>query len=155
MYQILFMILFILQGQIEKRMDLITVTTTVNASLSKTWEYWTKETHICNWNFASPDWHCPTATNNLTIGGEFHYTMAAKDNSMQFDFWGTYQKIETEKHFEILLGDGRKMFVQFEQTPTGTIVTEQFEPENENPAEMQQMGWQMILDNFKNYTEGK
>jgi len=36
-----------------------------------------------------------------------------------------------------------------------TLVTEQFEPENQNPEEMQQMGWQMILNNFKEYTEGR
>ena len=134
-------------------MNLITVKTKVAASLGKTWEYWTKEAHVCNWNFASPDWHCPTATNNLIMGGEFHYTMAAKDNSMSFDFWGTYQKIENEKHIAIVLGDGRKMFVDFEICEDGTIVTEQFEPEQTNPMDRQQMGWQMILDNFKKYTE--
>jgi hypothetical protein len=35
----------------------------------------------------------------------------------------------------------------------GTKVTEQFEPENQNPEDMQQAGWQMILDNFKSYAE--
>jgi uncharacterized protein YndB with AHSA1/START domain len=134
-------------------MNLITVKAIVQAPLSKTWESWTKEEHICNWNFASPDWHCPKATNNLTVGGEFHYTMAAKDNSMSFDFWGTYQKIETEKSIEMILGDGRKIFVSFEAVETGTQVIESFEPEQTNPPERQQMGWQMILDNFKAYTE--
>ena len=134
-------------------MNLITVKTTVNVGLSKAWECWIKEEHVCNWNFASPEWHCPTATNNLTVGGEFHYTMAAKDNSMSFDFWGTYQKVETEKYIESILGDGRKMFVHFETVEGGTQVIEHFEPEQTNPPEMQQMGWQMILDNFKKYTE--
>jgi uncharacterized protein YndB with AHSA1/START domain len=133
-------------------MHLITVTTTVNVPLSKAWDFWTKEEHICNWNFASPDWHCPKATNNLIVGGEFHYTMAAKDNTMSFDFWGTYQKIETEKYIEIALGDGRKMIVEFKETEEGIFITEQFEPEQTNPPEMQQMGWQMILDNFRKYT---
>jgi uncharacterized protein YndB with AHSA1/START domain len=135
-------------------MNTITVQTTMNAPLSKVWECWTNEAHVKNWNFAVSDWHCPAATNNLTVGGEFHYTMAAKDNTMSFDFWGTYQSIETEKFIDIVLGDGRKMNVGFEATETGTIVTEQFEPEKVNPAEMQQAGWQMILDNFKNYVMG-
>ena len=134
-------------------MDLLTVKTLIKVPLSKAWECWIKEEHVCNWNFASPEWHCPTATNNLTVGGEFHYTMAAKDNSMSFDFWGTYQKVETEKYIESILGDGRKMFVHFETVEGGTQVIEHFEPEQTNPPEMQQMGWQMILDNFKNYTE--
>lgn len=134
-------------------MNLVTVKSSINAPLNKVWDYWTNEIHVMNWNFAAADWHCPSATNNLTVGGEFHYTMAAKDNSFSFDFWGTYQKVEAEKNIEILIGDGRYMNVTFESTGAGTIVTEQFEPEQENPVEMQQAGWQMILDNFTKYVE--
>ncbi len=132
---------------------MITVTTIINVPLQKVWEYWTKEEHVKNWNFAASDWHCPNATNNLQIGGEFHYTMAAKDNSFSFDFWGTYQNIEPEKSLEITLGDGRQMKVGFEAKGDSTVVTEQFEPETQNPEEMQKAGWQMILDNFKAYVE--
>ena len=89
----------------------------------------------------------------MIVGGEFHYTMSAKDNSMSFDFWGTYQKIEIKKNIEIILGDGRTMKVTFETSNNATIVTEQFEPEQENSTEVQQAGWQMILDNFKTYVE--
>ena len=134
-------------------MNLIKVQADINGPLAKVWEFWTNEEHVQNWNFAAADWHCPKATNNLVEGGEFHYTMAAKDNSFSFDFWGTYQKIETNKNIEILLGDGRRMLVTFETSATGTIVTEQFEPETQNPPEMQKAGWQMILDNFKTYVE--
>ena len=45
------------------------------------------------------------------------------------------------------------MLVTFEMTDATTIITEKFEPEKENPVEMQQAGWQMILDNFKSYVE--
>jgi uncharacterized protein YndB with AHSA1/START domain len=134
-------------------MNLITVQSNINSPISKVWEYWTKEEHIVNWNFATADWHCPEVTNNLKIGGEFHYTMAAKDNSMIFDFWGTYQNIEIQKKIEIILGDGRVMKVNFESTEVGTLITEQFEPEQQNTTERQQAGWQMILDNFKKYVE--
>ena len=134
-------------------MKLIKVESTINAPISKVWECWTKEEHVTNWNFANLNWYCPNATNNLIVGGEFHYTMSAKDNSMSFDFWGTYQKIEIQKNIEILLGDGRTMKVTFEPSDNATIVTEQFEPEQENSTEMQQAGWQMILDNFKTYVE--
>jgi hypothetical protein len=79
--------------------------------------------------------------------------MAAKDNSEQFDFWGTYPAIEINKRIEIVLGDGRIMKVLFDETQDGIVVTEQFEPENQNPIDLQQAGWQMILDNFKNYVE--
>ena len=71
----------------------ITVQTNINASLAQVWECWTQPEHIVNWNFASDDWCCPAATNDLHVGAEFHYTMAAKDNSFSFDFWGTYDQI--------------------------------------------------------------
>ncbi len=132
---------------------MITVKNTVNAPIEKVWEYWTKEEHVKNWNFAAADWHCPNATNDLQVGGEFHYTMAAKDNSFSFDYWGTYQKIEINKQLDFVLGDGRKVVVSFESTEDGTIVTEHFEPEQQNPSELQQTGWQMILNNFKKYVE--
>ncbi len=35
----------------------------------------------------------------------------------------------------------------------GVKVVEEFEAESENPIEMQQEGWQMILNNFKKYVE--
>ncbi len=134
-------------------MAVITVETTINAPTHIVWEKWTKPEHVQQWNFAAPDWHCPKATIDLRVGGEYHYEMAAKDGSMSFDFWGTFVEINPEKSLHIFIGDGRNMQVTFEPTEAGTKVTEQFEPENQNPAEMQQAGWQMILDNFKSYAE--
>ena len=133
---------------------MITVNATIQAPITKVWDYWTNPEHVKNWNFAASDWHCPEANNNLEVGGEFHYTMSAKDNSFSFDFWGTYQKIELEANLEIILGDGRHMKVSFETIDNTTVVTESFEPEKVNPEEMQRAGWQMILDNFKKYVEG-
>ena len=134
-------------------MEIISVKSIVKAPIAKVWDCWTNPIHVKNWNFAVSDWHCPEATNDLMEGGEFHYTMASKDNSMSFDFWGTHQKIETEKNIESVLGDGRTMKVTFESVEDGILVTEQFEPESQNPPERQKAGWQMILDNFKNYVE--
>ena len=134
-------------------MAYITIETTINAPIAQVWEKWTSPEHVQKWNFASPDWHCPKATSDQKVGGEFHYEMAAKDGSFSFDFWGTFQQIEEGKFISSVLGDGRKMQVTFETTEAGTKVTEQFEPENQNPEEMQKAGWQMILDNFKSYVE--
>jgi len=39
------------------------------------------------------------------------------------------------------------------ETPDGVHVVEEFEPENQHPKEMQQAGWQLILDNFKKHAE--
>ena len=43
--------------------------------------------------------------------------------------------------------------VEFKQTPEGVHVIETFDPESENPVEMQRAGWQAILGNFKKYVE--
>jgi uncharacterized protein YndB with AHSA1/START domain len=74
-------------------MKLITVKAKINAPLSQVWEYWTIANHVTHWNFASPDWHCPSAESNFIEGGEFHYLMAAKDGSFQFDFGVLIRKL--------------------------------------------------------------
>ena len=51
------------------------------------------------------------------------------------------------------MGDGRKVKVHFTPDGNRTRVTESFDAEETNPVEMQQGGWQSILDNFKKYTE--
>jgi len=132
---------------------MIQVETQIQTSLEIVWDCFTNPKHIVHWNFASPDWHCPKATNDLIEGGEFHYTMAAKDDSFEFDFWGTFQQIVAFEKLEIVLGDGRKMSVIFESKGGETTLTEFFEPESENSHELQKEGWQSILFSFKNYVQ--
>ena len=132
---------------------LITIEATVNAPIEKVWNSWTKPEHITQWNQASPDWHCPKATNDLRVGGEFSATMAARDGSMSFDFGGTYTKVENLKTIESVLGDGRTIKTTFVESPSGVKVIETFEAEGQNSIEMQRGGWQAILNSFKNHTE--
>ena len=132
---------------------LITVETNVNAPVSKVWDYWTTPDHITKWNNASDDWHTPWAKNDLEIGGKLEARMEAKDGSFGFEFWGTYVDIIPQSYLSIVLGDGRTWKVFFDENDGQTKVTETFEAESENPAEMQRQGWQAILDNFKKYTE--
>jgi uncharacterized protein YndB with AHSA1/START domain len=132
----------------------ITVLVTINAPITKVWEYYTIPIHVQEWNQASPDWHCPTATNELEIGKKFSFTMAAKDGSFSFDFWGTYTTIETNSKLYSTLCDGRALQCEFEAIDVNTTqLTQTFEPETENPMELQQQGWQAILNSFKNYVE--
>jgi uncharacterized protein YndB with AHSA1/START domain len=135
-------------------MNSISVKANIKGPLTMVWKCWNESNHVQNWNFASSDWHCPTAKSDFTIGGEFHYMMAAKDGSFSFDFWGTFMNIQEEKSIEIILGDGRKMSVFFDGIGEETIITEIFEPEEINSIELQKGGWQAILDNFKKYAEG-
>lgn len=131
----------------------ITINTTIEASIERVWNFWTNPEHITNWNFASDDWHSPNAVNDLKTGGKFCYRMEAKDSSVGFDFEGVYNKIIENKLIEYTLLDGRKVTVEFSQSNGITLISEKFEPETENPIDMQKAGWQAILDNFRKYTQ--
>jgi uncharacterized protein YndB with AHSA1/START domain len=131
----------------------ITVETDVNAPIEKVWEYFSKPKHIIKWNNASEDWHSPKAENDFRVGGKFNYRMEAKDGSFGFDFGGVYNAVTEHKNIEYTIGDGRKVKIFFEAKDNSTHVTEKFEAENMHSIEMQKVGWQNILDNFKTYTE--
>lgn len=132
----------------------ITVQSTVNAPVQKVWDYWTKPEHIVNWCFASPDWHAPKAENDLREGGEFTNRMEAKDGSMGFDFSGKYDVVTPNKHIAYSTIDNeRKVSIDFSEENGATTISESFDAEETNPIEMQRMGWQAILDNFKAYVE--
>ncbi|HNS11441.1 MAG TPA: SRPBCC family protein [Bacteroidia bacterium] len=131
----------------------ISIEVRLNIPLNKAWDVWTKPEHIVNWNFASEDWQCPKAEVDLRVGGKFTSRMEAKDGSFGFDFSGEFDKIKAKELLEYTLEDGRKVKVEFREESAETIVNESFEPENENPLDMQRQGWQMILNNYKKYAE--
>lgn len=133
-------------------MKQITVGSIVNKPIQQVWDFWTSPEHIVNWNFASPDWHCPHAEHNLEIGGKLKYTMAAKDGSMQFDYTGTFTQIEPHKLLAYQLDDSRKVTITFNHGDS-TEVAETFELETINSEELQQQGWQAIFEQFKSYVE--
>lgn len=139
----------------EKETNSITVRISTKESLEKVWDYFTQPKHIINWCFASDDWHAPKAENDLKVGGTFSTTMAAKDGSMSFEFGGIYDEVIPLKKYSYAMGDGRKVTVKFDILDGTVILTENFDPENENSIELQRGGWQAILDNFKKYLENK
>ena len=133
---------------------MIEVSTTVNAPLSKVWSSWTDASHIIHWNFASDDWTCPRATNPLKIGATFNWRMEAKDQSMGFDFKGTYTDIQEEALIVYELEDGRRVEISFTEEVEGKVlIKESFEAEGSHSDELQSQGWQAILGNFKKYVE--
>lgn len=128
----------------------------IHTPIEKVWQYWTMPEHITKWCAASDDWHAPNATNDLREGGIFITRMEAKDGSVGFDFGGTYTKIVPNEYIEYKMnGAERNVAITFSKDNENCKVTETFDPENENPIEMQRAGWQAILDNFKNYVEQK
>ncbi|KAF0129113.1 MAG: Activator of Hsp90 ATPase 1 family protein [Bacteroidetes bacterium] len=126
---------------------------TVDADIVKVWNCYTKPEHITKWNFADPSWHCPSASNNMQIGGKYLARMEAKDGSFGFDFEAYYTEINEGLDFTYEFGD-RSVSVQFHNLDKQTEVIITFDPETENPIELQRNGWQAILNNFKKYTEG-
>lgn len=131
----------------------ITIETTINADTNKVWDYWTKPEHITKWNFASDDWHCPKAENDMRVGGTYSARMEAKDGSFGFDFKAVYDEIISFEKIVYTMEDGRKVLTTFEKVNDKTKITTIFEAENQNPVDMQKAGWQAILDNFRRYVE--
>ena len=131
----------------------ITVSAIINSPIIKVWQFFNEPQHITKWNQAADTWHCPASENDLKLGGKFKHTMTAKDNSFSFDFEGVYTQVDLYKQIDYTLADDRKVSVYFKEENNQTTVTEIFETENENTLELQQQGWQAILNNFKNYTE--
>lgn len=132
---------------------IITVKATVEVPVEKVWDLWNNPEHIVNWNFASEDWHCPKAENDLRVGGKLKSRMEAKDGSFGFDFEGIYDDVKLHERIAYTIGDGRKVTLDFKSNGASTTITEAFEAEGTNPVEMQRQGWQAILNNFKTYAE--
>lgn len=132
----------------------ITISATVNAEKQKVWNYYTIPKHITQWNFAINTWHCPSASNDLRVGGKYKARMEAKDGSFGFDFEAVYNEIILGEKLNYTMPDNRAVHVTFLTIDNNlTQVTVTFDVEGENPIELQQQGWQAILNNFKNYTE--
>jgi uncharacterized protein YndB with AHSA1/START domain len=130
----------------------ITVSAIINASKQKVWDSYTLPEHIINWNFADPSWHCPSATNDMKIGGKYLARMEAKDASFGFDFEAFYTIINPGENYSYEFG-GRNVNVVFKEYNGLSEIIVTFDPETENPIELQKNGWQSILNNFKNYCE--
>jgi len=123
------------------------------ANVSEVWEYYTNPSHITKWNFASDDWHCPSAENNLRVGGTYRVRMEAKDGSFGFDLEATYLSIEPGVHMTYVMTDAREVFISMRDLGKETLVEIEFEAEQMNALELQKAGWQAILNNFKKYVE--
>ncbi|MGN7759824.1 SRPBCC family protein [Paenibacillus sp. 22594] len=131
----------------------ITVETIVHSPVESVWTYWTEPKHITQWNTASEDWHTPYAENDLKAGGKFLSRMEAKDGSFGFDFTGVYDNVSINESIAYTIADGRKVEVKFSRQDNDTKIITVFDAEAINAVEMQQAGWQAILDNFKKYVE--
>ena len=131
----------------------ITVETVVPVAPTEAWQAYTAPDAITEWNFASPDWHCPSADVDLRAGGQHCARMEAKDGSMGFDYEGVYEMVEPKRGCVLALTDGRRVRTTFNPEADGTRVRIVFDADPTAPTEMQREGWQAILDNYAAYLQ--
>ncbi|MEW2921715.1 SRPBCC family protein [Muricauda sp. ANG21] len=131
----------------------IKISSTIETGIEKVWECWVLPEHITQWNFASDDWCCPKAENDLRVAGRYLARMEAKDGSFGFDFEAIYDEVAPMKKISYVMSDGRRAITTFESLGNEVKLTTEFDPEDQNPIDMQRDGWQAILDNFKKYVE--
>jgi len=129
----------------------ITVSAIVAAKPETVWKHYTQPDSVVQWNQASDDWHCPEAHNELIEGGRFDYTMASRDGAHRFVFGGLFGALNPPFSMDYTLDDGRQVEVRIESVPEGSAISVRFEPESLNSLELQQQGWQAILDSFHRY----
>ncbi|WP_044199981.1 SRPBCC family protein [Dyadobacter tibetensis] len=134
-------------------MEKIEISSEINGSIDRVWECWSNPEHITHWNFASDDWHCPKAENDLRVGGKYLSRMEARDGSIGFDFEAIYDEVVPYETINYTMADGRQAFIKFDRSGSFTTVTIRFDAESQNSIEMQRAGWQAILDNFRKYVE--
>ena len=132
---------------------LIHIETEIDASVEKVWNHYNNPNSITKWNQASPDWHCPSSSNDVRIGGRFRNRMEAKDGTFGFDFEGEYLDVIPNQKIVYKMDDDREVHINFQDQSDKTIELIDFEAENINSVKMQKEGWQAILNSFKSYVE--
>ena len=133
--------------------EFLEVSAQISAPFAEVWTKWTQAAHVVNWNFAHESWCCPKAEVDFGVGGSTNYRMEAKDGSFGFDLKATFLEIEANTFIATELEDGRKVQVKFISGDNFVVLQQRFEPETENTLELQQQGWQAILNQFKTYCE--
>lgn len=107
------------------------------------------------WHRASDDWSTPHAETDPQVGGRFNIGYADPTGEHSFDFTGSYTELDRPNRIAYTIDDGRKVEVVFTDAGEGrTHVRWSFEPESENPEEMQRAGWANQLTSLKRYLEG-
>ena len=121
-----------------------------SVSKEKVWEALLTPSWIQKWNHASDDWETTTVSVDLRVGGRYKAHMQAKDLSFEFDFETTFTEIKPYESYAYVMDEvNREVKVELIEQNGGVLVKESFDPEEENPIEIQREGWQAILDNLK------
>lgn len=132
----------------------ILITIKIDAPIDHVWKVWTSPEDISHWNNINDSWHTPSVENDLRQGGRFLFKMGLKDGSFSFDFTGVYDEVVANKLIAYTLNDKRRSVITFEGSNPVTL-TEQFEPNNNDPINMQRDFCRSVLQSFKAYVEAK
>jgi uncharacterized protein YndB with AHSA1/START domain len=128
----------------------IVVFVLIPSTKEKVWEALLTPSWIQKWNHASDDWETTTVSVDLRVGGRYKAHMQAKDLSFEFDFETTFTEIKPYESYTYVMDEvNREVKVELIEQNGGVLVKETFDPEEENPIEIQREGWQAILDNLK------
>ena len=130
----------------------IQIEASVHQSLVPTWNAYTLPEHIVRWNFADVSWHCPSAVNDLCVGGTYRARMEARDQSAGFDFVAEYTEVILHERFTYAFG-GQTCTVAFLPEDQATRVRIEFDSDGVYSVELQEQGWMAILNRFKAYAE--
>lgn len=131
----------------------IAATVLVEKPVEVVWAKWTHPADIMQWNIPFDNWQCPSAENDVSIGGRFFFRMESKDGKEGFDHKGKYDNVIPFERIEYVGDDGRKSVIEFQQIDENTIVRESFEPEMQTPVHIQLEFCQSVLNRFKKYVE--
>lgn len=137
----------------ENEKELLNVSVLINKSLELVWETWNDENQMHNWLFISADYETKNPKVDLRLGGSFSYSMASKVGDFDFEYRATYTEIELFRKIAFTLVDDRKAEVLFSSEAGRTCLQISFESVVEQDNDVQIIGWQTILTNFKNYLE--
>jgi len=131
----------------------ITVRAGIRAPLDAIWKASTTQDDITRWNFASPDWHCPSASVDLRVGGTFTSRMESVDGRAGIDFSGRHTEIRHLERIGYEMDDGRRVTIRFRARKDSAEVEVSFDPDLVHSRERQAEGRQAILENFHKCVE--
>lgn len=93
----------------------LSVEAMLDTTIENAWNAYTLPEHIVHWNFASDDWCCPRAENDLKVGGKYNARMEAKDGSMGFDFEAIYEVVDEPNEIVYKMLDGREAIITLQK----------------------------------------
>lgn len=134
-------------------MEKISVSLKINAPLAKVWDLWTGPEHIKQWNNTIDGWHTTHVENDVRNKGAFNFRMESLDGELSFDYKGTYRKVLPYELLSQSLDDGRSTEIAFRSLGKMVEITETFDPQHNDPIDLQQEFCRSVLESFKLYAE--